>query len=386
MKINPYHYLVIDSRLEVTSGQDLEDMLAGMEHVPDFDNALIEHSAVLDQVLPHLGLHYGSMPIKSYATLDLIKSNNDLKRMEAINDEESYLEPYHFPIRLTEILLEISQKKPKHANWSKFVEVLLDLKDEQASFLGDIFEMMYKVKLNSLFDKPKGLWETPIKIDELKSLSHSNGNDFLEIKDGVWKRVDLAVSSFNVTIVKMAWIHDEEDYSTRSYKKPFLVGCAATIEGAIEIASRILPQLKAEYDANQEGVPCRINDEYLEMHIKDRKGEVLLSARLTEPERQVCNHAYSVNYEAEWVEPIPAEKVSAVEAEIKELYSNAGLESGWDNYSTAQQLRSSAQRLQDRLPSKNYDTYALHRLLRSTFSHLGDNQQTRNLLIQDLSL
>jgi hypothetical protein len=386
MKINPYHYPVIDSRLEAASGQDLEDMLAGVEDVPDFENALAEYSDVLDQVLPHLGLHYGSMPIKSYAALELIKSNNQLKRIEVLNDEDSYLEPYHFPIRLTEILLETSQKKPKHANWSKFVEVLLDLEDEQASFLGDIFEMMYKVKLNSLFDKPKGLWETPVKIDELKSLSNSNGNDFLEIKDGVWKRVDLAIRSFNVTIVKMVWIHDEENYSTGSYKKPFIVGCAATIEGAIEIASRILPQLKAVYEANQEGVPSRMNDEYLEMYIQDRKGEILLTAMLTEPERQVCNHAYSVNYEAEWLEPIPAEHIEIVESEIKSLNSQAGFESGWDNYSTAVGLRKAARALNARLPSKNYDTYALHRLLRSTFSLLGDNQQTRNLLIQDLSL
>jgi hypothetical protein len=386
MKINPYHYPVIDGRLEITSGQELEDFLSGVNDAPELDQALALSADTLDKIFPLLGLHYHEIAIKSYSTLEIIRSNNHVKRAEALNDEEYYLEPYHFPITLTEILLETSTKKPKHPNWSKFVEVYLELKDEQAKLVSDIFEMMYKVRLNTLFDKPKGLWETPCKIDELKSLSHSSGNDFIEVNKGVWKRVDIAVKSFHVAILKRVWITDEEEYSTRSYKKSLVVGCAATIEGAIEVASRILPQLKAVYDANQEGVPSRMNDEYLEMHIKDRKGEILLTARLTEPEQQVCNHAYSVNYEAEWVEPIPAEHIEIVENEIKSLYSQAGVESGWDNYSTANGLRQAAQTLKDRLPSKNYDSYELHRLLRSTLSQIGDNQQSRNLLIQDLSL
>ncbi len=266
------------------------------------------------------------------------------------------------------------------------MKTYLKLNEDEADFVVRIFEMMFNVKINMLFDKPRCLWEIPEKIAELNNLCHSGGNDFIEIKKGVWQRVDIAVRSFNVTLIKDVGVVDDEDYSTRYYRKHSIVGCAATIEGAIEIASKIIPQLKAEYVVNHEGVPSRVNDECLELQIKDRKGEVLLRAKLYEPDVQALNQDCTVNYEAEWIEPIPAESLEKVEEKIKSLNSQAGFESSWDNYATAQGLRRSAEQLKERLPSKNYDSYELQRILRQTLSVVGDTKQVRNLLEMDLSL
>ncbi len=97
MIINPYHYPVIDSRLEITSIEDLESMLTGEMEYPDYDSLLVKYSKVLDKIFPHLGLSYCNTEIKDYSCLLNAQSKNKIMRAKEVGNDESYFDLYHFP-------------------------------------------------------------------------------------------------------------------------------------------------------------------------------------------------------------------------------------------------------------------------------------------------
>lgn len=385
MKLNPYHYPIFDNRLTTLYRGDLEEILDGSTNIDmnGLNEAIVRQASILDKVFKILHCRYNNVEIASFDCLRKIQAQNVINRKV---EEPDYWTDLENPIDLASIMMVIACTKPKNTNWSAFRELHLSLNKEQASDLALIFDIIYQTNLDNLFDEPKGLWEFPQKIDELKEQIRANGVGFLKTGDGKWKRTDLAIKNFHVSIIKKKEEYDDETDELKCYKKSSVVGCAATFEGAIEVASRVISRLKAKYEVDNEGMSVRVNNECIELHIKDSNGEVLLRANLKEESADNYYSSFSVGYEAEWVEVIPRNNVEYALEKIKQLIDEASEESRWDNYYTADNLRKAAQNIRDRLPSKNYDSYKLHEKLRYTLGVLGDNKQTRKLLIQDLSL
>lgn len=63
-----------------------------------------------------------------------------------------------------------------------------------------------------------------------------------------------------------------------------------------------------------------------------------------------------------WLKPVEGEAESALRKSIDALYAEAAFESGWDNYSTAQELREHARCLERRLVSPQWLPHVLAHL------------------------
>lgn len=387
-KINPYHYALIDSLLIPKNGSETwDDLTSQNAHHRSHLDQRIERlgKRVLAKILPILSLKVNKRPIFTWNQLKALQAEYSLP---VDTDAEDY-DPWdhaHQPQELTLMLALAANERPGNVDWQSFSDIFESLDEQDRSDMAAIFAEMYGVDIPQLLDTSTELWETPLKIQDLPATRSILGRDFHEIAEGKWRRVDLELKQFKIHLLQRCESYDEEERETTYYIAHNLVGCAATLEGAIEVAARIQDKLIARYEIDNRGVSFLVNEDYRAIQITDTKGNVRLYGALMKDITQRSGIACSIPYVTQWQHPIERSQVDQVKQQIKALCAEASEESRWDNHSTAQDLRSSARKLELQLPSENHDSYADQEALRRTMIKIGNHQQAGSLLGRDLGL
>lgn len=388
--INPYHYPVIDARLEPARNQDLYERMMSTDASSrtSIDAPLTRLSEpVMDRVLAILSLSYDRSQLRSWTDVLAIQASN---AKQPASPQEAEWEEDPPPTELSLILTIAAAQSRNRGDWHALQLIVQALSEDQRQDLSSVFSYLYGITLDNLFLPPKGLWACPRSEIDLPEMRNILGRDFAHLGDGKWKRVDLCVQNFKVFLIEGQVEYDEEDGSSRYAKRGYQVGCAATPEGAIDVASQILPRLYATYRKVSDGFHTIDGPDKIALRIQDCRGEVLLAADLSEQPAPGLQggvpDTYRVGYDATWQQPVPLDQVESTIQKIQKLESDASEESRWDNFSSAQNLRKEAAALKAKLPSKNYDLYALQLTLRQTLARLGDHKQASRLLSSDLGL
>lgn len=388
--INPYHYPVINARLDPLRNEDLYERMMSSDGTSrtSIDAPLTRLAEpVMDRVFAILSLSYDGSQLRSWTDVLAIQASN---AKQPASPQDAEWEEGPLPTELSLILTIAASQSRNRGDWHALQLFVQALSEDQRQDLSSVFSYLYGVTLDSLFLPPKGLWACPRPEIDLPEVRKILGRDFAHLGDGKWKRVDHCVQNFKVILIEGQVEYDEEDRSSRYAKRGYQVGCAATPEGAIEVVSQILPRLYAAYRKTSDGFHTIEGPDKIALRIQDCRGEVILAADLSEqPAPRLQGGVpdnYKVGYEATWQQPVPLDQVESTIQKIRALESEATEESRWDNFSSAQNLREEAAELKAKLPSKNYDVYALQLTLRQTLARLGDHKQASRLLSSDLGL
>jgi len=388
-KISPYRYPLINSFLTAKTSMDLWDELSKNkpEHRTRLD-PLIERigPTVLNRVLPMLSLSINDQPIHTWAKLKELQKVHHMPLQVDHEDED----PWNIagrPVELTMMLTIAFSAIPKAVDWNTLQSLYESLGASDRNDLAMLFDEYYGVDMNSLFDTSAYLWAEPEKVEDIPGSRDILGQQFVQIEDTKWKRVDRVVNAHKVYLVKAFNDYDEEDRSSRVCLEHVQVGCAATLEGAIEVAAKIVDQIPLTYRLDRDGFVERESADYRVLKICGQDGTTLLSAKLKEPDAPKLSTESTANlYDALWSFPYARNEVEEVKARIKDLYAEASEESRWDNFSTAQGLRKKAEAMERRLPSEKHDSYALQNTLRKIMARIGNDRQATALLGVDLGL
>lgn len=388
-KISPYHYPLITSRLATTTGMELFDELTS-------NNAsfrtrldpLIERigPTVLNRVLPLLSLSINDKPVYTWAKLKEMQKAHHVP-LDVDYEEEDPWDIAGRPTELTMMLTIAFSARPKAADWNTLQRLHEGLDGSDRADLKALFSAFYGVDLDKLFDTTTALWAVPEQIQDIPQARDILGQQFVQIGEAQWKRTDRVVNAYKVFLVESYVEYDDEDGSSQRCLDHVQVGCAATLEGAIEISAKILDKISVEYAIDENRRLVRTGPDYRTLQIVNKEGCTVLKAALKEgPEKVQGSDSKACEYHAQWIHPHAPGEVDQVNEKIKALYREAADESRWDNYSTAQSLRKQAAALESRLPSEKYDAYAAQDALRKTMARIGNNRQSASLLGVDLGL
>ncbi|AXH60076.1 hypothetical protein [Pseudomonas amygdali] len=386
-KISPYHYPLITSRLTTTNQMDLWDELSSNKaSFRERLDPLIERigPTVLNRVLPLLSLSINGKPIYTWAKLKEIQKAHHTP-LDA--DHEDAWDIDARPTELTMLLTIAFSARPRAADWNTLQRLHEGLNASDRADLNVLFSAFYGVGLDKLFDTTNALWTQPEQIQDIPQARDILGQQFVQTGQAQWKRADRVVNKHRVFLVESYYEHDDEDGSSERVLAHVQVGCAATLEGAIEVAAKILDKITLRYKLDKAGHLEQETPDYRALKIYGEEKSALLSAKLVNPlagKDPVETKEY--RYEAQWRHPCAKNEVEGIKAKIAELRSEAAEESRWDNFDTSNRLSKQAQVLEKRLPSEKHDSYAIQDVLRKTMAKIGNDRQSTALLGVDLGL
>ncbi len=150
-------------------------------------------------------------------------------------------------------------------------------------------------------------------------------------------REDVFTVQFTVYVELEIGILDNDRVSTYTYTAPHYVGAASTVSKAIDLANHFIKTY---------------SDDIVEEHCE--WSTVLYFNIFDREDRLVMGGKPSYNAPVTWAKPshCDSERIE-VQAKIDAMLSEASLEAGWDNYSTASSLRKKAFQLSWKLaPSR----------------------------------
>jgi len=366
----------------------MDDLVSNQAPMRTKHDALIERigPTVLNRVLPLLSVSINNKPVYTWSRLKEIQKENHMPLQVEPEDEDPW-DVIGRPIELTMLLRMAFSDKPKAVDWNTLQALYEGLSVSERTDLSALFEEFYEVDLNTLFSTEDALWAEPEKIQDISKLHDILGQQFVQIADTKWKRADLVVNKHKVYLVECYTDYDEEDRTSRQCTSHIQVGCAATLEGAIEVSAKILDKISAQYDVDEYGRLMRTTPDYRALQICGENGLLMLRATLKESKpNEISKTSKTALYDVQWIHPFSPSEIGQVKAQIQELNNEASQESRWDNFSTAKALRREADLLESRLPSEKFDSYAAQDTLRKTMAKIGDSRQSAALLGVDLGL
>lgn len=388
-KISPYHYPLITSRLSTTTGMDLHDeVTSNKTSFRTRLDPLIERigPTVLNRVLPLLSLSINDKPIYTWAKLKEMQKAHHTP-LDVDPDDADPWDIAGRPTELTMMLTIAFSEKPRAADWNTLQRLYEGLDGSGRADLDALFSAFYGVDLVKLFDTTNALWAVPEQIQDIPQARDILGQQFVQTGEAQWKRADRVVKKHRVFLVESYYEHDDEDGSSERVLAHVQVGCAATLEGAIEVAAKILDKVCLRYELDKDGNFELKTPDYRALKIFGEDSSALLTAKLVEPlTRNQSIETEEFRYEAKWRHPYAKNEVEEVKAKIADLRREASLESGWDNYDTSNRLSKQAQALENSLPSEKHDSYAIQDTLRKTMAKIGSDRQSTALLGLDLGL
>lgn len=387
-KISPYHYPLITSRLATTTGVDLYDeVTSNKTSFRTRLDPLIERigPTVLNRVLPLLSLSINDKPIYTWSKLKEMQKAHHTP-LDVDPDDADPWDIAGRPTELTMMLTIAFSARPKAADWNTLQSLYESLNDSDRADLSTLFSAFYGIHLEKLFDTSNSLWAAPEVIQDIPQARDILGQQFVQTGESQWKRADRVVNAHKVFLAESYTDHDDEDGSSKRRIHHIQVGCAATLEGAIEVSAKILDQISIQYVNDGGGRLAWSGPDYRALQIVNEEGVAVLKAALEEGPEKEEGGSLAREYHARWIHPYAPSEIDQVQEKVKALYREAGEESRWDNYSTAQSLRKQAAALESRLPSEKYDAYEAQDALRKTMARIGNNRQSASLLGVDLGL
>jgi hypothetical protein len=133
---------------------------------------------------------------------------------------------------------------------------------------------------------------------------------------------------------------DNDRVSTYSQSSSLFIGGASTVGDAVDLAGKYMEQHCSDSAMDQD------SREFTSSEEDSLEWTSLRSFRIYDREDRFIMGGIASGDAVSWIEPVTAGAERAeVEAQIEALLSKASNEAGWDNYSTAANLRQAAERL-----------------------------------------
>lgn len=169
-------------------------------------------------------------------------------------------------------------------------------------------------------------------------------------ESGVALREDVFHRQFEIRVIGMTEYPEDDPIYGTYYREEILIVCeSSTISGAVKKLARLLET--CEWPVRDE------DDDYYDSDLGRDCGPLSFSPRFAEVydrnNRRVLCGDFSNGLT--WFRPLTTQQdIATLRAKQRSLCEEAAFEAGWDNYSTARDLRAQATRLEMYLTDKRY--------------------------------